>query len=207
MSRNNPRGFVEINSRPESAHFVRRFKRKADGAAAATEIRAGDPVTAVSGHSVQRMSNTATAASLPLLGVVRAVYNSNGRPFTHNLPTSRLAIPASTAGEVDVNTDPSQLYLASTDATVVSTLIGQFVDVTANVAGTAAGRSGFAIEVSGAANTAAPNRPFQVIQIAPNNLDGITGGENNQDVVVRIANHAFNLWAPSSGTAFEPKIR
>ena len=203
MARNNPRGFVEHY--PANPAFVRRYKAKADGLGATNEIRAGDPVLAISGQSIMRYAATATAASLPILGIVRAVYNSDGRPFTHNLPGSRNAIPASTAGIADVNCDPFQLYLVSTDSSVLSTLVGQFVDVTANVAGTAAGRSGFAVEISGAANTAAANRPFQVIHIAPNNLDGIVAGDNNQDVIVRIAQHAFNLWQPVS--AGEPKVR
>ena len=96
-----------------------------------------------------------------------------------------------------MNEDPHQTYLVNTDATVVSTLIGQYVDVTAVVPNTAAGRSGMTIEVGTGTNTAqaawsAAPTPFQVIGIGANNLDGITQGEGNQDVEVIIHHHAWN---------------
>lgn len=184
MSTNNPRGFVETRHLTGAAcPATRRYKVKADGNSGAHQKFAGDPVVLVSGNSVARIPAAATAAALPILGVIRAVYNSNGRPFTHG----DMFIPASTAGEVDVNIDPHQVYLVNTDATVVSTLIGQFVDVTANSPTTAAGRSGMTIEAATGTNTAAATVPFQVIGIGANNLDGITGGEGNQDVEVVIA--------------------
>lgn len=192
MSTNNPRGFVEHRHLGGSmCPATRRFKVKADGDSGAHQKFPGDPVALVSGQTVARIPAAATAAGLPILGVVRAVYDSNGRPFTHSLPSGGNFIPASTAGFVDVNVDPNQVYLVNTDATVVSTLIGQYVDVTANTANTAAGRSGFSIEVATGTNTAAATAPFQVIGIGPNNLDGIVGGESNQDVEVVIVNRAI----------------
>ena len=103
-----------------------------------------------------------------------------------------MAGAASVAGWVEVNEDPHQTYLVNTDATVVSTLIGQFVDITANTPNTAAGRSGFSIEVATGTNTAGATVPFQVVGIGPDNLDGIIGGENNQDVEVIIADHIWH---------------
>ena len=105
-------------------------------------------------------------------------------------------LPASTAGFVEVNIDPLQTYLVNTDATVLSTLIGQYVYVTANTPNTAAGRSGMTIEVATGTNTAAATVPFQVVEVGFNNLDKATGsglvqGEANQDVEVKITNHAF----------------
>ncbi len=191
-TRNNPRGFVEHRKLGGGGlTSTRRYKRKADGASGAFAIAAGDPVVLVSGHSIARLGAAATAAQVPVIGIVRAVYNSNGRPLTHNLPESPVSIPASTAGEVDVNIDPFQTYLVSTDATVVSTLVGQYVQATANAAGTAAGRSGFQIEVAGAANTAAATLPFQVVGIGANNLSGLVGGEANQDIEVMLARPGF----------------
>lgn len=194
MPTNNPRGFVEF--RHLNGHVSPRtqwYRVKADGASGAHQKFPGDPVELVSGQTVARIPAAATAAGLPILGVIRACYNSDRRPLTFNQPsTGGPFLPASTAGWVEVNIDPFQTYLVNTDATVDSTLIGQFVDVTAGSANTAAGRSGMSIEVATGTNTAAATVPFQVIGIGPNNLDGIIGGENNQDVEVIIARH---IWA------------
>jgi hypothetical protein len=79
----------------------------------------------------------------------------------------------------------------NTDATVVSTLIGQYVSITANTPNTAAGRSGMTIEVATGSNSAANTLPFQVVEIGANNLSGFLGGENNQDVEVIISHHTW----------------
>ncbi len=196
MSINNPRGFIEgRNLGGRVAPITRLRQVKAAGDSGAHQKYAGDPVVLVSGNTVARIAAAATAAALPVLGVIRAVYADGTyphiRPLTHNLPTTPNRIDASTAGWVEVNEDPHQTYIVNTDATVVSTLVGQYVDVTANTPNSAAGRSGFSIEVATGVNTAANTAPFQVIGIAPNNLDGIIGGENNQDVEVIIAQHTW----------------
>lgn len=187
---NNPRGFVEYRHLGGSVcPATRTYRVKADKGH--SQLFAGDPVILVSGDCVIRAQAAATAASLPIVGVVRSVLNSNGRPFTHSAPSGGQFIPASTAGFAEVNIDPFQTYLVNTDATVVSTLVGQYVDVTANTPNTAAGRSGFSIEVATGVNTAANTAPFQVIALGGGSLDGIVGGVNNQDVEVIIAQHTF----------------
>lgn len=199
MARNNPRGFVEHRHLTGAVcPSTRKYKVKADGVSGSHQKFPGDPVILVSGQTVARIPVAGTAAAKPIVGVIRSVLNSNGRPLTFNQPdTGGPFLPASTAGFVEVNTDPFQTYLVNTDATVTSTLIGQFVDVTANTPNTAAGRSGMTIEVGTGTNTAratfsANPVPFQVVEIGANNLDGIIGGEGNQDVEVIIHFHAFN---------------
>ncbi len=190
---NNPHGFTEHrNLSGGSGPSSRWYQVKADGASGSHQKFPGDPVVLVSGNSVARIAAAATAASLPVLGVIRACFNGSKRPLTFNQPSVGGAfLPASTAGWVEVNVDPHQTYLVNTDATVVSTLIGQYVDITANTPTTAAGRSGMSIKVATGVNTAANTAPFQVIAIGDDNLDAIIGGENNQDVEVRIMQHAF----------------
>lgn len=194
MSTDNPRGFVEHKHLNGAVcPRTQTYKVKADGVSGSHQKFPGDPVVLVSGQTVARISAAGTAAALPILGVIRAVLNSNGRPFTFNQPSvGGPYIPASTAGYVQVNIDPHQTYLVNTDATVTSTLIGQFVDVTANTPNTAAGRSGFSIEVATGVNTATNVQSFQVVNVGNNNLDGIIGGENNQDVEVIISRSIFN---------------
>jgi len=194
MSKNNPRGFVEHrNLAGNVCPSARKRRVKGDGTNANPhQIYAGDPVILVSGNTVVRKAAAATAASRPILGIVRAVHDNNDKPLTFSQPSKGPYLDASTAGWVYVNEDPHQTYLVNTDATVVSTLIGQFVDATADSPGSAAGTSGFEIEVATGTNTAANTVPFQVIGIGANNLDGITGGENNQDVEVIIADHMWH---------------
>lgn len=193
MSTDNPRGFVE-HSHLSGANSpaTRLYRVKADGVSGSFQKFPGDPVVLVSGHSVARLPVAGTAAALPVLGVVRAVLNDDKRPLTFNQPSvGGPFLPASTAGWVEVNVDPHQTYLVNTDSSVLSTLIGQFVDVTANNPNTAAGRSGFSIEIATGTNTATNSQSFQVIGIGDNNLDGIVDGDNNQDVEVIISRHIF----------------
>ncbi len=199
MSRNNPRGFVEHRHMHGSMNpTIRKRRVKGNGGKAnARRLFPGDPVHLVSGNTVVGFTvdaSGATAAAIPILGIVRAVHDNNDKPLTFSQPTNGPFLAASTNGWAYVNEDPWQTYLVSTDGTVLSTLIGQYVKTTANTTiGTAAGRSGFAISVSGGRNTAQANNPFQVIGIGANNLDGIVQGEGNQDVEVKIFNHAWNV--------------
>lgn len=198
MSTNNPHGFTEhrhLGGRVNPS--TRWYQVKANGASGSHFKFPGDPVLLVSGNSVARIPVAATAAPIPLVGVIRACYTGTKRPLTFNQPSVGGGfIPASTAGWVEVNVDPFQTYLVNTDATVNSAIIGNFVDITAGVPSTAAGRSGMSIEVATCAISVSANAvvsQFQVIAIGDDNLDGIIGGENNQDVEVKIAHHAFNL--------------
>lgn len=198
MARNNPRGFVEHRHQHGTMNPITRKRRvKGNGTNAnARRLFPGDPVHLVSGNTVVGFTvnaSGATAASIPILGIVRAVHDNNDKPLTFSQPTNGPFLAASTNGWAYVNEDPWQTYLVSTDGSVTSTLIGQFVKTTANTTiGTAAGRSGFSISVSGGRNTAQANNPFQVIGIGANNLDGIASDENFQDVEVKIFNHVWN---------------
>lgn len=190
MSVRNPRGFVEYRHLGGATNAAtRRYRVKVDHGH--NQLFAGDPVVLVSGDCVIR-AVPGTTASLPILGVVRAVLNSNGRPFTHSAPSGGAFIPASTAGYAEVNIDPFQTYLVDADATAVSTYVGQYCDITAGTPNTAAGRSGMSIKVASAVNTVSANTvPFQIIALGDDNLDGFVGGENNQDLEVIISNHVF----------------
>lgn len=194
----NPRGFVEHRNLAGRVSPITRIRRvKADGASGSHQKFSGDPVVLVSGNTIARYPAAGTAASLPVLGVIRSILNNNKRPLTHNLPSTGHFLPASTAGWVEVNEDPHCTFLVNTDATVTSTLIGQFVDSTAGTPTTAAGRSGFSIEVGTGTNTAGATVPFQVVEVGFNNLSkdtgsGLVGGEANQDVEVIIARHAWH---------------
>ena len=194
MPKDNPRGFVEYRNLGGSHDPMTRKRRiKAGGISGAGQKFAGVPVVLVSGDTIALQPTPATVAGLPIIGIIRTIHNSDDRPLTHNLPSSGNFLAASVAGYAYVNEDPNQTYLVSTDATLTSTFIGQFVDVTASPNNTAAGRSGFQVTLATASNTAAARLPFQVIGIADNELTGQpVGGEGNQDVEVRIYDHAWS---------------
>ena len=156
------------------------------------QLFAGDPVWLVSGDAIDRLPAAATSASAPVLGVVRAVLNSNGRPFTHSLPSQPASIPASSVGFVQVNEDPDQTFLVTTDATATSGMIGKFCSVSANAPNIAAGRSGFLLPIVRTAVTASGGEyPFQIIALGANNLDGWRDNEAGQDLEIIIANHTW----------------
>lgn len=194
MASDNPRGFVEnnaLNGAVCPATFT--YPIAADGRSGQFQKMKGDPVVFTSGRYVARASAD-SSDGIGWVGIVRAVYgNSSGqkKPLTFSQPTNGPILPASTAGWVEVNIDPHQTYIANTDTTVLGTHIGMFVGVTAGVANTAAGVSGFMVKMSTAVSTASDTTPLQIINIAQTELDGLTQTEGHQDVEVKIANHAF----------------
>jgi hypothetical protein len=175
------------------APITRTRKTKADHTRYA--IFPGDPVILVSGDAVSRIRLGADATTNDtgrVLGVVRAVLNSNGRPKTHSLPGGDLHVPASTAGFVQVNEDPSQTFLVSTDTTATSGMVGRFVRLTANAPNSAAGISGLLVANNLVHVTGTANAPFQVVGLGANNLDGWVDNETGQDIEVMIAFHHWN---------------
>lgn len=208
MSTNNPRGFVEHRNLSGRVAPITRMRRvKADGVSGSHQKFPGDPVVLVSGNTVARIPAAGTAQSLPILGIIRAVLDTNKRPLTFNQPSvGGPFLPASTAGWVQVNEDPHQTYIANCDSSLLSTHIGQYFDVTAGSANTAAGRSGMSIEIATGINTAKNTAAFQVVEIAPNNLDGFVSTDNNQDAEIIINHQTWRLPVLTSG-AVESKVR
>lgn len=147
----------------------------------------GDPVYIAengTGAIQVYIGGLASANTVPLLGVVTAVYDSNGKPFTHSLPGGGPFIPASTAGFVMVQDDPDTIFEAQLDVSASPSMIGQFVNCSAGAAVTAAGLSG--MELTGVVVTAA-GEPFQIMGLSPSELDEL-GGSGNK-VLVKISNH------------------
>lgn len=164
---------------------TRKYQTYANNRAA---IFKGDAVFLLDGGKggIQVWNVQASAGCPPLLGVVVAVYDSNGKPFTHSLPSGGPFIPASTAGFVMVDDDPSSLFIGQIDVSAGGSFIGQFCTVSAGAPVTAAGISG--AELTGVVATAA-GQPFQIIGLSQLELDEL-GGTSNK-VIVRIANHQF----------------
>lgn len=193
MATDNPRGFVECNSLsgavcPQTVTYP----IAADGRSGQFKKYIGDPFVLTSGRYVARASADSTDG-VAWIGVARAIYGDSGgqkKPLTFQQPTKGPVLDASTAGWVELNVDPHQTYTANVDTTILGTHVGMFVGVTAGVANTAAGVSGFMVKISTAVSTASDTLPLQIINLSQLDLDQVfTGG--NQDVEVKIANHAF----------------
>jgi len=195
MVANTPRGFhAMISLHGDYEPHTHRYKVSADNAAA---IFAGDPVVLNAGGGVQSWRTadaSAVASQRGLLGVVKAVYDSNGKPLTHSQPTNGPFLDASTEGWVDVIIDPDVVYSVNASASASREMIGGYVPMAVGVDNSAAGISGIGINLGGAVASATGDEVFQVIDVSPvelNQPDLIGGAGANNDVLVRIADHMF----------------
>lgn len=191
MATNNPRGFVPLRTLGSQSSF--RTKRYSVSANNPTVLRVGDPVVLHADGHIRRVDTSAVSAGEPgVLGIVQAGYTSTGRPFTHNLPGTPNAVPASTAGFVDVLDDPNITYLVNADSAANQAQIGQFVRVTAGPANTAAGISGFQIKMVDSTVSSVGSQ-FQIVGVGPNEIIDQTEAQAlntaSQDLEIRISDH------------------
>lgn len=201
MATNNPRGFVPfrtLNGNPigNSRHYPVSSNNP-------TSMFPGDPVVLNNGYVRVIDASGISAGEPPVLGVVAAVYDSNDRPLTHSLPSGGQFLNASTAGYVDVVTDPDATYLVSTDATAAQSMVGQFVRASAAAANSAAGISGFIVTLAQATNTSVAHQ-FTIIGVGPNEIATGGIGDNafalNQDMEVMINDSIFRRKSTLAGT-------
>ena len=122
------------------------------------------------------------AVSKDVLGVVAQCLDSNQKPFTHSQPTRGPFIPQSTAGFVDVHTDPYIVYAVQCDASLPAVNIGQLIDVTAGGVNTAAGVSKMAVKF--ATVTVTSTFPFKIIGMAPVELGTADTANNDVEVII-----------------------
>ena len=196
MATNNPRGFQPARHlNGETGGF--RAHRYFVSANNASSIFVGDPVGINAGGGIESwrtLDASAIGAKRGLLGVVRNVLDSNGRPLTHSQPTKGHFLDASTEGYVEVIDDPDVVFVVNASATATRNLIGQLAPVAFGTYNSAAGISGAGIDLGNTVTTATGNQPFQVMGIAGNELDypnAFIASAANQDIEVRIADH---LW-------------
>ena len=148
----------------------------------------GDAVYLNADRKIQRFDQQATAAGPGVLGAVVGLLNSDGRPLTH---VAEKKIGVSAAGFVLVCDDPNVLFEVQCSASMGPSQVGHFatlVSVGTSPGVTANGKSGF--QLSDTTVVTAAGHPFQIYSLAPTELDGLGGPNNN--VLVRISNHHFN---------------
>lgn len=186
MATNNARGFVA--SRHLDGGMIRTRRYRCDGSSNTTPIMIGDPVVLVPANGTLARLTAATAGGpKPVLGVVRNLYDSNGKPLTFSQPTRGPYLQASTIGYADVYDEPKVTYIVQCDGSATEADIGVNVDVTAGVGNTAAGLSTYGVILA----TATTTWPFKVIGVSPfEETIGATGA--NLDVEVIVNTHVFN---------------
>jgi hypothetical protein len=153
----------------------------------AAAVYKGDLVFLDTTGRIQVFTGTSAAAPAPI-GVVAAIYNSNKRPFTHNLPSTPLNIPVSTAGFAAVHDDPDTVFVIEADASLQPQDVGKYATVSAGPANTAAGTSGMVLVYTEVTGTSV-GHPLTIVGLAPNELDELGGTSNDVEVV--ISNHHF----------------
>lgn len=149
-------------------------------------LAVGDPVTLNSGF----LQRWVTAQASGFVGVVAAVYNSNGRPLTFNQPTGGPYLPASTAGFIDVFDSPSLTYVVECQTSIGQSDIGKTADVNVTAVQTAAGISGF--HLTKATAQGSPDMNFRIIALAPSELAVTAAGSPNNKVEVQIIRHLYS---------------
>ena len=144
----------------------------------------GDAVVLSSGY-LQRYT---TAAAASHLGVVKALYDSNRRPFTHTLPTRAAYLPISTAGWVDVYDDPDQTFIVECRVSIGPSDRGLIAEVNVTGMNSATGISRMHVEEATASDAAGI---WRIIGLAPSELAVTAGGSTNNDIEVVAVIHLY----------------
>ena len=184
-SGNNPRGFVPTRHLRGDVNFRTRIYKTNSGNLA--QIYPGDLVFLDAAGRPQ-LTTGATLASTSPVGVVCAVYDGNGKPRTHSLPSGGAFAAVSADANIAIWDDPDIIYTVQCDTSVGPGSIGNYIAVTANAPSTAASRSRQLVAFA-ELTVSALGHPLQIIGIAPNELDAV-GGANN-DIEVIISNHLY----------------
>lgn len=143
-------------------------------------IMNGDAVCLAGG----RAAVFTTALANYFVGIVKACYDSNRKPFTFAQPTRGPYMPASTGGYVEVWDDPDTTFIVESDVSVGNLMIGQMATVNVTAGVTLTGISRMHI---GTIAASATDSPWRIIGLGDNELDRL-GGANN-DVEVKAVRH------------------
>ena len=146
-----------------------------------TALYFGDPVTTVTnssdGNGVQTVQIASAGDSNPVLGAFQGITNNAGRAVITLQQTQSVYLPASQAAYVYVCDDPDLLYAVQEDsataASMVSGASGRNANLLAGTGSTYSGNSGWTMQTSTLATTAA--HQLHIIQLLqqPDNAVGV----------------------------------
>lgn len=150
------RGFVPTRKLGGGAAITKKFPVSA---ASNNAYFLGDAVKIGASGKVRPMDNL--AASIPL-GVIVGFEDSNGKPLTHNLPTSGPYLATAVNGYAFVNIDPQQVYKAQFNGNFTDAVRFGGTRVSAGTPNTLTGLSGMTL--NGTAITSAAH--FKILGLA-----------------------------------------
>lgn len=130
------------------------------------ELAKGDACILVSGMVCP--ASGATNPTQPGYGVILAVYNSAGRPFTFQ---NTKYIASGNVGRADVCIDPNQTYVVQCITSVGPGNIGENVMIDVSAANATTGLSGMSVDFPASASI---SEYFKIINLSP--LENLTGG-------------------------------
>lgn len=163
------------------------FRQKLYPAITSGAVYIGDPV-GVSSGVVKPLDNMSAGVSAACLGVVAAVYDSNRKPLTHSLPTDAPYKKATVSGYfLGVYDDPDIVYEVEADATASATQIGVIKAYKAGTPTTAAGISGFQLELGNV--SASADGCFRVIGVSQTGNLALDNKSTKVEVVIN--KHTF----------------
>ena len=156
----NERGFIPCRKLGGGAAITRQFPVSASTNEA---YFLGDAVIASTTGKVRPLKNGTPLATRPL-GVIVGFLNQNGRPLTHNLPSSGPFLASGVPGYALVNCDPNQTYVAEFGGNANDAVVFAGVKVSAGAPNTSTGLSGQGLDAT-AITTA--DAQFRILGLAP----------------------------------------
>ena len=168
---------------------TRRFQKSSDGTDDEL-IYVGDPIKLNADGTVSRLLVADySAAAGALVGVaVRIMTSEDGKPKTHSLPAQHpnISLTADTDW-IDVTTDPNIIYEVVGNAAATQASIGAAFNVDVTSRNTAAGISGYKLDLASSSRTTAP---FKVIGVSKRTLTHVSADSGLLEVIVN--NGIFN---------------
>lgn len=143
----------------------------------------------LSSGAVQECTSSPAAAT-PVLGVIKCLYDTNGKPLTFN--STGIYLASATRGYADVIDDPNVVFSAVINATASSAMIGKLCDIVASGSGVPrTGISKMTLDATSVAAETSANAialPFKIVGLSDTERYVYSSGAR-VDVIVNF--HAF----------------
>ena len=157
-------------------------------------VDTANPHDLFSGHACYLVSGAVvgatTSTTTPLLGVIKCLYDTNGKPLTFN--STGIYLASATRGYADVYDDPNIVFSAVINATASSAMIGAVCDIVAAATGTPrTGVSNMSLDATTVAAETSANQqtlPFKIVGLADTERYVYSSGAR-VDVLINL--HAF----------------
>ena len=162
-----------------------------------TTLYIGDPVTLVTnssdGNGIQTVAIASAGDSQPVLGSYQGITNNAGQRVVTLQQTQTVFLPAGQEGYVYVCDDPDTLYLVQEDGAAAGAMVsgasGRNANLLAGTGNAGSGQSGWTMQTSSLATTAA--HQLRIIQLLQQ-TDNAVGQYAKWLVKINQGIHPFN---------------